>query len=249
MRKITTGTVIIIVITILCFLYTRPTYEVIYYNEDIEESVLYLLENDLLVKVPVAVNDDIEEIFELMTTKANNLPTGVRTPLPYRLEIKTWENVDGSLLLELENFDYDNLNLVIESLTWTYLELDDINEITVIANGVMYEQTKDLGINKIVEASTILNSKIVTVFTQNKFVTPISYIVDMNVDEIDYIVKKTLKKDVEKIIENDDLLVYLNESLDNENNLSNLVLTLRNSFNYDNVKIFSNGELLYSIKI
>jgi len=105
-----------------------------------------------------------------------------------------------------------------------------------------------MGINKLVEASTYEHTKIVTIFKTNNYVTPISYIINDNQDEVEFAIKKLIDGDM-KILNRTSKLMLSSDRLIEIEELNDFILTMRNSFDYQSISIYYDGDLLYAIDL
>ena len=164
------------------------------------------------------------------------------------MKLSSWEIVDKVLYLEIEDYQLDNLSVVLESLTWTFSSFDTIEALEVNMNGNQYFVSKNMGINKLVEASTYEHTKIVTIFKTNNYVTPISYIINDNQDEVEFAIKKLIDGDM-KILNRTSKLMLSSDRLIEIEELNDFILTMRNSFDYQSISIYYDGDLLYAIDL
>ncbi|XMB87355.1 GerMN domain-containing protein [Mycoplasmatota bacterium WC44] len=241
--------ILIIIFVVFAVMVTREDkqYDIVYYDEVLEETTLYLLNNhNQLVQVEYNCSNDIHEIFNLMTMNANKLPLGVRTALPYRLKLNSYKIEDEILYLDIEDSVYPNFSQSVEALVWTFTEIDGISKVLLETNNYNNVSTRDIGINKTIEASNLTDNKLVTVYYLDEYIHPVSYIVDLSVDDVEFIIGKTVGGEIKSISKDENLNIYFNELEISVFNFDNLSHTISKLNKFKSINVYLKKELIYS---
>lgn len=277
-RKI--GVTTITVFLILC-VYVMPSSikkeEVLKTNVEVEEITnvskcnIYLLNKDnLLVRTTTlsfndkTIEDKVRTIIDSLTTKKEDIvPNGLNTLIPKNTKI-LGINIDEGIVSinfskELLDIEEEIEEILVEAISYSLLELDNINGVSIYVNGDNISNllstkvpsiiTKDFGINK---AYNITSSKDVLKYViyyleeidNKKYYVPITRYVNDSRDKIKVIIENLSSS----YIYESNLMSFLNHNtklINYEINNDIMVLNFNNSIFMNNNSILE--EVVYSI--
>ncbi len=235
--------------------------------QKVSKCKLYLPNNDnLLVRTTTLVfnNKDIENkikdiISNLMTINDSIIPKGLNTIIPKNtkiLGIKVDENIVYiNFSKELLNIDSSLEETLIEAISYSILELKEINGVSIYVDGVNINGllnikvpsiiTKDYGINKEYNLTSKNNIKKFVVYyieelNNEKYYVPITKYVNDNRDKIKIIIENLSSN----YIYEPNLVSYLTQNTELINyEINNDIMTL----NFNNSVFMSDGKLLEEV--
>ncbi len=247
----------------------KPNIEVEYVDK--EYSNVYLLNKEnQLVKMPVILDkkndlsDKIKALISKLTiSNDNTIPSHLSCTVPKNTKVLGIEASDGIVNINLskEVLSIDNTlkEKLIESITYTILELDDINGISLYVDGTNIREvigidipsilTSSFGINKKYELSKLTDVQKVVIYyidevNNDKYYVPITKYVNDNRDKIKIIVEQLSSS----YIYEPNLISYLSkkvELINYEIDKDTMTLNFNNSIFMNNENILE--EVVYSI--
>lgn len=179
-------------------------------------AVYALHESDHIVKTYVSKqeeSDPVLAVFELLTTKSNQLPIGTTSlisPMTRLIDYSIEEEVlTLNLSKEFLTYDPQAEQQVLESLVWSFTEIPGIervkfeieNEPVSNLNGALAVGrglTRDMGVNLELDTASLDNTQLVTVYfmtddSQNAMLVPVTRLIPNSVDPIDYAVNALIQ--------------------------------------------------------
>lgn len=179
-------------------------------------AVYALHESDHIVKTYVSKqeeSDPILSVFELLTTKSNQLPIGTTSlisPMTRLIDYSIEEEVlTLNLSKEFLTYDVKDEQQVLESLVWSFTEIPGIervkfeieNEPVSNLNGTLAVGrglTREMGVNLELDTASLDNTQLVTVYfmtddSQNAMLVPVTRLIPNSVNPIDYAVNALIQ--------------------------------------------------------
>ena len=184
---------------------------------DEESYAVYALhESDHIIKTYVSKqeeSDPVLSVFELLTTKSNQLPIGTTSlisPMTRLIDYSIEKDVlTLNLSKEFLTYDPQDEQQVLESLVWSFTEIPGIecvkfkieNEPVSNLNGALAVGrglTRDMGVNLELDTASLDNTQLVTVYfmtddSQNAMLVPVTRLIPNSVDPIDYAVNTLIQ--------------------------------------------------------
>ncbi|MGL4337665.1 MAG: GerMN domain-containing protein [Turicibacter sp.] len=157
-------------------------------------------------------SDQVEMVFELFTTKMNQLPIGIKSPLSPSATLINYVMEDGVLTLNVTSdflsYDVENERTVLEALVWSFTEIQGVETVKFQIegvpvsnlNGLMSVQrglTREMGINLELDTVDVNDSQLVTVYyltddTQNGYLVPVTRLISSSQDPISYAINELI---------------------------------------------------------
>ncbi len=190
-------------------------------EQSVEQVVIYAKhENGLLVPVPVtkeASEDEVMGLFDLLTTKQNQLPIGVNSVLDPSVSLHDYTLVDGVLTLNLSTSFLNQADgderLVLEALVWTFTSLfgierlkfevegeplQDFNGTLVVGDGL----TQQMGINLQIDQLSQQVMQPVTLYyyvqmNDAQTLVPVTHLIDSSQDPVTFAIEQLRRGDRE----------------------------------------------------
>ena len=270
-RKIIITTFVLFVVVTIYMIPTKKSENTPIYNYiDTKDVSLYLLNSyDQLTKVDFRVNDSkIEKVIKSIINKLTisndaTIPKKFSQVIPNNIKVNNISFNDGIVnidfskeLLELSN---DEIELIIESVVYSVLELDEVKGVALFINeenisklfssGIPEIITKEYGINKRIEIKSINDVSKVTIFYLDKeedtnYYVPITKYVNDNREKIKIIIDELSSNYVFE----SNLISLLNKNiklLDYEIKNDSMTLDFNNSIFMEDNEILE--EVVYSI--
>lgn len=213
-RKIAITT-LLLVLGVILYNYPEQINQSI--NEDIknDEINIYLIDRNYFVamtKIDSNAKTNYEMIDEILDTLLNNekVPDGFSSVFPSGTKVINY-SLDEDLLKidftkEFLNIKLKDEEKMIESLIYSLTSIEGINKIMIFVEGEKLNELpnskkklglyldRNYGINKVINITSLDDSKMVTVYyfnneDDNKYYVPVSYIVNDNNDKIEIIIK------------------------------------------------------------
>lgn len=264
-RIIITITTLLILLIIYIIPINKEFNETISYNNNI--NYIYLLNNNKLIRTSIISNeeDTLNKVKEIINNlKDNNYNDKLKTIIPKDTKI-----IDLSLdnkLLKI-NFSKELLNIpsnleekLIESLIYSLTELDEIDSIMIFIEDKLLLQlpnsnkklpsilTRDYGINKIYNLTSINNVNKVTIYyyqelNNNYNAVPVTIFTNDNTEKIEVIIKDLKSSSIYQ--------TNLVSFLSNNTKLLDYELTenkIKLNFNQPLLDTFYNDSLLEEVK-
>ncbi|WP_235070052.1 GerMN domain-containing protein [Turicibacter sp. TJ11] len=194
----------------------QPMQEQSVYSTEDCYTIYALHESDNLVKTFVPkdeANDPIQAIFEIFTTKSNQLPVGTTSLVSPMTKLNDYRLEDGVLTLNVspEFLDYTTSEEqdVLSSLVWTYTELTDVDKVKFEIDGeavsnlngslpVSRGLDRSMGINLELDAMNLDDTQLVTLYfmtddTKNGMLVPVTRLISSSVDPVTYAVNALIQ--------------------------------------------------------
>ena len=149
------------------------------------DKVYLLNNNNLLVQVDVFINkkDKVNKIINYLTIDNNKIPINLKGYIPKNTKLLNTSLNDNNLTLNFskELLNTDNLNLVITGITYSLLELDNINSISIMIEDNYLkdypkEITKNIGINNdyLITSRRNINKVVIYYLDNNNYYVPVT---------------------------------------------------------------------------
>jgi len=191
LRRITTSTIALIIVGILCFFPKNETLNKIPINTnyvDIIKSPIYLInKNNYVVRTTIASSttnneDKIKELIKALTIDNMNesIPNNFRQIIPKNTRLIDLSLESGLLKInfskELLNISKNDEEKLIEALIYTLTEIPDVKEIMIFIENQKLEYlpqsktklpntlNRDFGINKVYDITNIKNLTKTTIY-------------------------------------------------------------------------------------
>lgn len=213
-RKIAITT-LLLVLGVILYNYPEQINQSI--NEDIknDEINIYLIDRNYFVamtKIDSNAKTNDEKIDEILDTLLNNekVPDGFSSVFPDGTKVIDY-SLDEDLLKidftkEFLNIELKDEEKMIESLIYSLTSIEGINKIMIFVEGEKLNELpntkkklglyldRNYGINKVINITSLDDSKMVTVYyfnndEDNKYYVPVSYVVNDDNDKIEIIIK------------------------------------------------------------
>lgn len=157
--------------------------------------------------------DRIEEIFSLLTTNANQLPTNTTSLVSPDAKLNDYKLKNGTLTLDLssEFLDYtsDDEADLLSSIVWTYTELPDVDKVKFEIdgkamsnlNGAMSVERgldRSMGINLEIDTMSLDHTQLVTLYfmtddSKEGLLVPVTRLISDTIDPITYAVSALIQ--------------------------------------------------------
>ena len=192
-----------------------PQEQIVYTSEDY--YVVYALhESDNLVKTYVEKGeeqDPIHAIFDVLTTKSNQLPAGTTSLISPMTTLNDYKLDNGVLTLDLsaDFLDYttEEEQDLLSSLVWTYTELADVDKVKFEIDGesvnnlngalsVCRGLDRSMGINLELDTTNYDETQLVTLYfvtddSQEGLLVPVTRLISASTDPITYAVSALIQ--------------------------------------------------------
>ena len=269
-----------IALLILLITYMFPTsYESSNINQTISytepnKSTIYLIDNYNMVSRTKTITKDNKDIVSTATNIVNSLiidsnnskynPSGFKAIIPKDTKINSISFSDNILKINFnENFlniNMDNEEKMIEALTYSLTEIEDVKGIMIFINNNLLRELpnskkklpdvldRSYGINKVYELDDIKNTTKTTIYylseyENNKYYTPVTYVTNDTEDKVEIIIEKLKSSPISQT----NLMSYLASSaelLNYEITESSVNLTFNNYI----FEEFSDNNILEEVK-
>ena len=192
-----------------------PQEQIVYTSEDY--YVVYALhESDNLVKTYVEKGeeqDPIHAIFDVLTTKSNQLPAGTTSLISPMTTLNDYKLDNGVLTLDLsaDFLDYttEEEQDLLSSLVWTYTELADVDKVKFEIDGESVNNLngalsvgrgldRSMGINLELDTTNYDETQLVTLYfvtddSQEGLLVPVTRLISASTDPITYAVSALIQ--------------------------------------------------------
>lgn len=192
-----------------------PQEQIVYTSEDY--YVVYALhESDNLVKTYVEKGeeqDPIHAIFDVLTTKSNQLPAGTTSLISPMTTLNDYKLDNGVLTLDLsaDFLDYttEEEQDLLSSLVWTYTELGDVDKVKFEIDGESVNNLngalsvgrgldRSMGINLELDTTNYDETQLVTLYfvtddSQEGLLVPVTRLISASTDPITYAVSALIQ--------------------------------------------------------
>jgi len=192
-----------------------PQEQIVYTSEDY--YVVYALhELDNLVKTYVEKGeeqDPIHAIFDVLTTKSNQLPAGTTSLISPMTTLNDYKLDNGVLTLDLsaDFLDYttEEEQDLLSSLVWTYTELADVDKVKFEIDGESVNNLngalsvgrgldRSMGINLELDTTNYDETQLVTLYfvtddSQEGLLVPVTRLISASTDPITYAVSALIQ--------------------------------------------------------
>lgn len=189
--------------------------QIVYTSEDY--YVVYALhESDNLVKTYVEKGeeqDPIHAIFDVLTTKSNQLPAGTTSLISPMTTLNDYKLDNGVLTLDLsaDFLDYttEEEQDLLSSLVWTYTELADVDKVKFEIDGESVNNLngalsvgrgldRSMGINLELDTTNYDETQLVTLYfvtddSQEGLLVPVTRLISASTDPITYAVSALIQ--------------------------------------------------------
>lgn len=189
--------------------------QIVYTSEDY--YVVYALhESDNLVKTYVEKGeeqDSIHAIFDVLTTKSNQLPAGTTSLISPMTTLNDYKLDNGVLTLDLsaDFLDYttEEEQDLLSSLVWTYTELADVDKVKFEIDGESVNNLngalsvgrgldRSMGINLELDTTNYDETQLVTLYfvtddSQEGLLVPVTRLISASTDPITYAVSALIQ--------------------------------------------------------
>lgn len=189
--------------------------QIVYTSEDY--YVVYALhESDNLVKTYVEKGeeqDPIHAIFDVLTTKSNQLPAGTTSLISPMTTLNNYKLDNGVLTLDLsaDFLDYttEEEQDLLSSLVWTYTELADVDKVKFEIDGESVNNLngalsvgrgldRSMGINLELDTTNYDETQLVTLYfvtddSQEGLLVPVTRLISASTDPITYAVSALIQ--------------------------------------------------------
>jgi len=274
-RKIIITTFSFITIFVVCIIpeklgsndnYLDPNIDIEYVT-NVGTNEIYLLgPNKYLVKTNVLIDKDninnkIRNIIDYLTIKkSSKIPTGLSGIIPANTKLNNIKIDDKIVTLdfskELLNIDVRLEERLIEAITYSLINIDGIEGVTIKVNDKLLESlpktnknipkvlTREFGINKVFEISSLDDVQKVTLYymdkiSNNSYYVPVTKYINDDRDKIKIIIDNLSSS----YIYETNLISLLNQDTELINyEIENEIMTL----NFNN-NIFTNNKLLEEV--
>lgn len=241
------------------------------YSDNIEKVNIYLLNDDSLLVRATTVIDKDKELIEKAKIVVNNLidssndllPNGLNGLIPKKTKIIDIYHTEGIVTVnfskEILTIDGDKKEKMLESITFSLLEIDGINGVKIQSEGKNINEelgrnlpeifTKEYGINKKYDIKRRKDIKKVVVYYieeigEEKYYVPITKYVDDNREKISIVIDDLSSS----YIYEPNLVSYLNQNtelINFEVDTDTMILNFNTSIFMDDREILE--EVVYSI--
>ena len=190
--------------------------EQIVYTSDDYYVVYALHESDNLVKTYVEKGeeqDPIHAIFDVLTTKSNQLPAGTTSLISPMTTLNDYKLDNGVLTLDLsaDFLDYttEEEQDLLSSLVWTYTELADVDKVKFEIDGESVNNLngalsvgrgldRSMGINLELDTTNYDETQLVTLYfvtddSQEGLLVPVTRLISASTDPITYAVSALIQ--------------------------------------------------------
>lgn len=194
----------------------QPSQEQSVYSAEESYTIYAWHESDNLVKTFVPKGeekDPIQAIFDIFTTKANQLPVGTTSLISPMTTLNDYHLEDGVLTLNVspEFLDYttNEEQDVLSSLVWTYTELVDIDKVKFEIDGEAVSNLngslpisrgldRSMGINLELDTTTLDDTQLVTLYfvtddSKNGMLVPVTRLIPASADPVTYAVNALIQ--------------------------------------------------------
>ena len=207
LRKIFVTTFVMFILLTIYFIPTsdKKNNNIEYHYLDVQEISIYLLnDNDQLTKVDFKIKNDstidtIKSIIKKLTISNDaTIPNGLEQVIPKDCKlldvVLNEKKVELNFSKEFLDIGHDNIETVVESISFSILNIEGIDEISILVENENISRlfpvlipniiTKEYGINKRVELKSFNDVSSVTVFyidnidNQNYYVPITKYVND-----------------------------------------------------------------------
>lgn len=189
--------------------------QIVYTNEDY--YVVYALhESDNLVKTYVEKGeeqDPIHAIFDVLTIKSNQLPTGTTSLISPMTTLNDYKLEDRVLTLDLSadflNYTIEEEQDLLSSLVWTYTELAEVDKVKFEIDGESVNNLngtlpvgrgldRSMGINLELDTTNYDDTQSVTLYfvtddSQDGLLVPVTRLISASTDPITYAVSALIQ--------------------------------------------------------
>lgn len=260
-------------VCLLLLIYLIPTNDtnkinkniIIEYSSNMTKENIYLLaNNNLLIKDSVLISKEndlsikITKIISSLINSSNEIiPNGLNRVIPKNTKVLAVNIEEGIATIDFSNSllvnDKTRQEKIIEAISYTILDLDEIQGVTILVEGNLIEGipeviTKEYGINKIYDITSFKNvQKVIEYYIinldDNNYYVPITKYVDDNRDKIKIIIEDLSSR----YAYDTNLISFLNnktELLNYELANDTMILNFNNSI-FINDRILE--EVVYSI--
>lgn len=260
-------------VCLLLLIYLIPTNDtnkvnkniIIEYSSNMTKENIYLLaNNNLLIKDSVLISKEndlsikITKIISSLINSSNEIiPNGLNRVIPKNTKVLAVNTEEGIATIDFSNSllvnDKTMQEKIIEAISYTILDLDEIQGVTILVEGNLIEGipeiiTKEYGINKIYDITSFKNvQKVIEYYIinldDNNYYVPITKYVDDNRDKIKIIIEDLSSR----YAYDTNLISFLNnktELLNYELANDTMILNFNNSI-FINDRILE--EVVYSI--
>ena len=192
-----------------------PQEQIVYTSEDY--YVVYALhESDNLVKTYVEKGeeqDPIHAIFDVLTTKSNQLPAGTTSLISPMTTLNDYKLDNGVLTLDLSadflDYTIEEEQDLLSSLVWTYTELSDVDKVKFEIDGEAVNNLngalsvgrgldRSMGINLELDTTNYDETQLVTLYfvtddSQEGLLVPVTRLISASTDPITYAVSALIQ--------------------------------------------------------
>lgn len=192
-----------------------PQEQIVYTSEDY--YVVYALhESDNLVKTYVEKGeeqDPIHAIFDVLTTKSNQLPAGTTSLISPMTTLNDYKLDNGVLTLDLSadflDYTIEEEQNLLSSLVWTYTELADVDKVKFEIDGESVNNLngalsvgrgldRSMGINLELDTTNYDETQLVTLYfvtddSQEGLLVPVTRLISASTDPITYAVSALIQ--------------------------------------------------------
>lgn len=236
-KKIIIGAIALLIV-IVAIAIPKTTYQKWFNRNQIQQNDNVLTEfqriyvvNDQnqLVGVKVYVEsieeDQITQKWNLLTANMNKIPSGFSSPITPSTILESYSIENRKLVLNVsEDISRSAGKLAVDCLAWTFCN-DEIEEVVIKNDDVVINTINDYRFNKIsiknganftYETAYLYEASYTTIiYHENDIIRPVTYFYKNNIDECDYVIKKTLAtinlndENYEFELENNELVINL----------------------------------------
>jgi len=206
------------------------------------DSIYLLNKDNYLVKTDIFIDSNkldkkIKKIIDYLTIDNNKVPIGLTGYIPKDIKLIDYNIEANSLVLNFSHEFNSNEELIITGIVYSMLELDEVNEVSLLINNKPYKDynnlTKRIGINKDILYTNRKDIEKVVIYYLDKtdnYYVPVTKYLNSNKDKIEIIIEE-LKNT------KDNLISYINyntELLDYSYDANLLVLNFSKELKDDN---------------
>ena len=263
-------TSLLLLLSFLLYNYPEEINEEVKKTSDGKNINIYLIdENDFIGMTEIVTNTDdtlekVDNVLKALIINSNSkLPKGFKAVIPEGTKVLNY-SLDNDLLKvnfskEFLKVNKENEEKMIEAIIFSLTSIKDIKKIMIFVEGERLLElpnskkkldlylTRDYGINKVYDLTTINDSKMVTVYhltkNDNYYYIPISYITNSSDDKVEIIINslKSNRLNSSNLLSHLDYQVELMNYEENEN-----AITL--NFNDVLLKSVYDGKLKEEVK-